>query len=216
MKLTKRLIAEAHRMISNDDVSHDFNHALRVLNNAKFIASKEGGDLEVIIPAALFHDIVIYPKNHSNSKNASDESAEIAGKVLDKLNYPKGKISLIKQAIAEHSYTKGINPIMLESKILQDADRLECTGAIAIMRSFSSTGQMKRKFYCPDDPFCDRRESNTPNSTLDFFYSRLLKMKFNTSTATKLSKARLKFIRIFLNQLREEISVPKLYQEKQR
>jgi uncharacterized protein len=212
MKLTKKLIEEARKIISKEDASHDFSHALRVLDNAKFIASREGGNLEIIIPAALFHDIVIYPKNHPASKNAANESAIVASKILAKLKYPKDKITLVKQAIIEHSYSKGIKPTLIESKILQDADRLECTGAIAIMRSFSSTGQMKRKFYCSDDPFCDRREPNNPNSTLDFIYSRLLKIKFNTNTANKLAKARLRFIQTFLRQLRKEISVPKFFE----
>lgn len=209
MKLKNKLIKEAQKIMSKEDVAHDLSHALRVLNNAEVISSIEGGDIEIIIPAALFHDIVIYPKNDPRSPLASTESSNIVEKILIKLKYPKEKISLVKQAIIEHSYSKGIKSNMLESQILQDADRLECTGAIAIMRSFSSTGQMKRKFYCADDPFCDRRKPNTSESTLDFVYSRLLTMKFNTCTATKLAKARIKFIRIFLKQLREEISTPK-------
>jgi len=205
MKLTEKLIEEAQRVMSKEDMSHDFSHALRVLNNAELISDSEGGDFEIIIPAALFHDVVIFPKNHPRSKNASNESAKVAENILSKLGYPKDKILFVKQAIKEHSYSKGIKPTMLESKILQDADRLECTGAIAIMRSFSSTGQMKRKFYCLEDPFCDKRKPTAVNSTLDFVYARLLKVKFNTKTATKLAKARLKFIRTFLEQLRKEI-----------
>ncbi len=204
-KLKQELLRLAEQKASQEDMSHDFSHALRVLDNAKYLASYEGGDLAIIIPAALFHDIVIYPKNDPRSDSAADESALAAKEILTKVDYPKEKIPLVMQAIAEHSYPKGVKPKMIESKILQDADRLECTGAIAIMRSFSSTGQMKRPFYDLNDPFCTERKAGSSPSTLDFVFTRLLKMKFNTVTATKLAKARIKFIESFVKQLKEEL-----------
>jgi uncharacterized protein len=62
--LKNQLIAIAKEKIPGTDVSHDFEHALRVLSNAEKIAKEESGDLEIIIPAALFHDLIVYPKNH--------------------------------------------------------------------------------------------------------------------------------------------------------
>ena len=64
--LKNQLIGVARDRISNADVSHDFGHALRVLSNAERIVKEEGGDLDIIVPAALFHDLVTYPKNHPN------------------------------------------------------------------------------------------------------------------------------------------------------
>jgi len=157
-ELKNRLIAIAMEKINGTDSSHDFTHALRVLKNAERIASCEGGDLEIIIPAALFHDIVVYPKNDPRSKFESDESAEVAKKILINVNeYSSDKIIRVMQVIREHSFRKGIKPKMIESKIIQDADKLEVTGAIGVMRTFSSTGQMKRKFYHDGDPFCKKR-----------------------------------------------------------
>ena len=90
---------------------------------------------------------------------------------------------------------------------MQDADRLEATGAIAIMRTFCSTGQMKRKFYNPEDPFCRNHEPDPLNYAIDLFYKRLLKVKdlMNTKTAIELAEKRTEFLRQFIIQLEKEI-----------
>jgi len=202
------LIEEAKGIIEDNDPSHDLDHALRVLGNAEYIAKIEGGDLEVIVPAALFHDAVNYSKDDPRAKYAGEESAKVVKKLLEKFpNYSKDKIARVETAIIEHSYSKNIQPESLDSKIVQDADRLEATGAISIMRTFCSTGQMKRKFYHTEDPFCEQREPG--NYAVDLFYKRLLKVKdlMNTETARGLAEKRTRFLYGFLEQLGEEIEV---------
>lgn len=206
--LREQLIEKARKVIKNKDPSHDFSHALRVLANAEHLASIEGGDLEIIIPAALFHDVVNHPKNSPKSECAAEQSAKYAKKILEKLkNYDKHKMKSVEEAIIEHSYSKGIKPKRLESKIVQDADRLEATGAIAIMRTFCSSGQMKNKFYNSEDPFCKFRKPDSLKYATDLFYQRLLivKNKMNTKTAKKLAKQRTEFLNKFLEQLKKEI-----------
>lgn len=125
------------------DPTHDISHTLRVLKNAEFIASKENGDLDIIIPSALFHDIICYSKNSEKSKYSSDESANFAVSILKTFpEYPKYKIPKVHTSITQCSFSKQIDPELLEAKILQDADRLEATGAISIMRTFASAGLM--------------------------------------------------------------------------
>jgi|TARA_B100002003_G_scaffold240308_1_gene260725 uncharacterized protein len=200
------LIEKAREIISCDDPSHDINHPLRVLKTAEYIVKYEGGDLEVIIPAALLHDAVNHPKNDPRSRYSADESAIVARDILKQFpNYDPTKIIKVEEAIVEHSYTNGIKPKSLESKIIQDADRLEATGVISIMRTFSSAGQMKREFYNPKDPFCEQREPG--NYAIDLFYKRLLKVgdQMNTKTAKRLAEKRTEFLYSFLEQLKDEI-----------
>ena len=195
-ELKNQLIKIAKEKIPNIDVSHDFEHALRVLLNAERIAKEEGGDFDIIVPVALFHDLIVYPKNHPDKYKSQEESAEAAEKILKTFdNFPKNKIEKVKICILECSFSKGIVPNLLESKILQDADGLEATGAISIMRTYSSTGQMKRPFYDSDDPFCEKREPNASEFALDLFYERLLKVteRMHTKTAKKLPKEELIF-----------------------
>jgi uncharacterized protein len=203
------LISLAKREINNNDPSHDFEHALRVLKNAEMIARHEGGDLDVIIPAALFHDVIVYPKDSKNSHRSSDDSAKKTIKLLHKIKLsPKRKINQVAACIRDCSFLKGINHTTLEAKIVQDADWLEATGAISIMRTYSSTGQMKRPFYHAADPFCLKREPESTKYALDLFYSRLLivEKKMYTSTAKCMARRRTKFLKIFLSELKSELS----------
>lgn len=207
-KLRNELIEEAKKRISSNDPSHDIEHALRCLSIAERIAKDEKADLEIIIPAALFHDVVIYPKNDPRSKYASDESAELAKKILNNIkDYPKNKIDKVFIAIKQCSFSKGIMPDILEAKILQDADKLEATGAISIMRTFSSTGLMQRPFYHPEDPFCKNREPDSHNFAIDLFYTRLLKVEalMHTKMGRKIAKRRTIFLKVFLDELKKEL-----------
>jgi uncharacterized protein len=207
-ELKNQLIKIAKEKIPDTDVSHDFEHALRVLSNAEKISKKEGGDFDIIVPAALFHDLVVYPKNHPDKHKSQEESAEAAEKILNTFgNFPKEKIEKVKTCILECSFSKGIIPKLLESKILQDADGLEATGAISIMRTYSSTGQMKRPFYSSKDPFCENREPNASHFALDLFYERLLKVtdRMHTKTAKKIAKRRTDFLITFLKEFKLEL-----------
>lgn len=110
-KLRNQLIEIAKEKIPNTDVSHDFDHALRVLTNAERIVKTEKGDLDIIIPATLFHDIVVYQKNHPDSHKSQEESAILAEKILNKYSdFPKEKIERVKTCILECSFSKGIIP----------------------------------------------------------------------------------------------------------
>ncbi len=197
-----------HVVITKGDPAHDFEHTKRVLNMAiKIGENTEGADLEVLIPAALFHDAIVFRKDDPKNKQATELSAEIARSVLAKLqNFPYLKIKLVEVCIRECSFSKGIPASTLESKILQDADRLEATGAIAILRTFSSGGQMERPFYNPEDPF---RENSKPNTEygLDLFPRRLflVSSSMNTEIAKNIAARRHKFLVSFVDELRTEL-----------
>lgn len=204
--LKQKLIKLTQEKQTETDPSHDFQHVLRVFNLALEIGKREKADLDVLIPAALFHDIVVYRKDHPNSKNSADESAELAKKILKNIKeYPKNKIERVVACIRQCSFSKGIKPSSLESKILQDADGLDSTGAISIMRLFSSGGQMNRQFYEPSDPLC-RNGAVAGRSNMDLFYRRLLivEKRMQTNFAKRIAKRRTLFLKKFLDELKLE------------
>ncbi|CAN5179982.1 phosphohydrolase [soil metagenome] len=192
-----------------EDPTHDFSHIQRVLKNAEVIAVSEGGDLDILVPAALFHDVVNYPKTDPCASRASDESAAWTVALLKTFpDYPQEKCDAVYDAIAKCSFNKGIVPTLLESKILQDADGLEATGAISILRTFASTGQYKRSFYNSDDTFCVTREPNPLNYALDLFYARLLKIidRIHTPSARVIAERRHAFLLTFLEEFKLELA----------
>lgn len=206
--LRETLINIARKEISDSDPSHDFSHAMRVLRLAEYIGEKEKTDLDVIVPAALFHDIVVYPKNDPRTQESQDESAKKAHELLEKIElYPKEKIETVAHIIRTCSFSKSIHSDLLEARIIQDADGLEATGAISIMRTFSSSGSMARSFYHENDPFCRKRKPEDKRYALDLFFTRLLKIKdsMHTPTAKKMAERRTLFLRKFLKQLELEL-----------
>ena len=189
------------------DSAHDFNHILRVYNNAKKICKEENATEKLVLTAALLHDIVSYPKSHKLSNLSSTKSAKKAESILKKYNYSKNEIKIIFDAIRDHSYSRNRIPNTVEGKILQDADRLDAIGAIGIARVFAVSGAEKRPFYNTDDPFCKKRKANDKNWALDHFFQKLLLLenKMNTKSGKKEAKRRTKILKTYLNDLKDEI-----------
>ncbi len=206
--LENKLINIARVRMSKNDSSHDINHMLRVVDISKKIAIGENADLEIVVPSAIFHDVINYPKNHQKRFKSANESAEFAKTVLEKINFfSNEQIKKIYESIDICSFTKAKIPNFLEAKVLQDADGLESIGAVSIMRTFSSAGSMGKYFYNPIDTFCLNRKPDDSKYALDLFFTRLLIVqgRLHTKTAKKMAKKRVSFLRYFLKQLRYEL-----------
>lgn len=190
-----------------NDPAHDFDHIMRVYNNAKMIAKHEKVDLHLVLVATLLHDIVTFPKSDRRSKTASIRSAKEAQKILNKQGYSKKDIAIVCDAIRDHSYSRNKIPKTMVGKVLQDADRLDALGAIGIARTFAVGGAESRLIYNRLDPFCQKREPDDKSWTVDHFYRKLLVLekKMNTKFAKKEARKRTKVMRDFLLELKREI-----------
>ena len=208
MKVLDSLENEVKKRIENDP-AHDFEHTIRVYKNAQKICKKEKANEKLVLSAALLHDIVSYPKSDKRSKTSSIKSAKKSKQILEKLDFSKDEITIISDAIRDHSFSQNKIPKTLEGKILQDADRLDALGAIGIARVFATGGSLKRPFYKIDDPFCKKRIPNDKTWTVDHFFQKLLKLEslMNTKSGKVEAKKRTKIIKEFLNQLKQEISI---------
>jgi uncharacterized protein len=167
--------AEIEKIATAEDPAHDFLHFKRVVKTAKLLCQKENAKAEVVIPAAWLHDYVIIPKNDPRRSQASRLSAEAAVKFLESIQYPKEYYADIAHAIECHSFSANITAKTKEAQIVQDADRLDGLGAIGIARCFATAGVLKRAFYSDEDPFCESREPNDGEFTIDHFYKKLFK-----------------------------------------
>jgi uncharacterized protein len=196
------------RMLEGRDPAHDFHHIMRVYKNAKRIGRREGTNMEILLPAVLLHDLIVYPKGSAKSSKSSDESADLAANILQSYGYTHDQINQICYCIRAHSFSKRLVPASLEGRILQDADRLDALGAIGIARTFSVAGSENRTFYNPNDPFCkSNRDLDDMQWTLDHFQTKLLKLEdfMHTQTAKKMAKERTRFMKLFIRQLQKEI-----------
>ena len=193
--------------IMDNDLAHDFEHVMRVYNNAQKISKKEKANQKLVLSAALLHDIVSYPKSNKRSKLSSLESANKSKLILKEFDFTSEEITIVSNAIADHSFSQNKIPQTLEGKILQDADRLDALGAIGIARVFATSGFLNRPFYNIDDPFCNKRNPDDDLWAVDHFFNKLLKLEsmMNTKSGKIEAKKRTKILKDFLNQLKQEI-----------
>jgi uncharacterized protein len=203
-----RLGEVARHRATNNGPAHDFLHVTRVTALARRIATAEGADLAIVVPAALLHELFNYPKNHPQSHRSGEVCAEHAAVVLREEHYPEQAIGAICDCIVSHAFSRGIIPKALEGKVLQDADRLDAIGAIGIARCFATVGEMQLPLYDPSDPFCRSRQPDDTAHGLDHFYRKLLRIPdgLHTPTAEAIAEQRLRLMTQYLDQLQNEIT----------
>ena len=185
------------------DGSHDIGHFRRVWRHASAIAAEEGGDHEVLVAAAWFHDLVNPPKNSPERSKGSMLSAEAAVPILRGEGFPSAKIADVRHAIIAHSFSAGVTPETREAMIIQDADRLDALGAIGIARTFCVAGQVGVSLFDPDDPLAKERPLDDRAFALDHFEIKLFQIaeSLHTKTAQQLARQRVDFMRGFVKQL---------------
>ncbi|PSQ86813.1 MAG: hydrolase [Bacteroidetes bacterium QS_3_64_15] len=191
------------------DAAHDRAHVERVVTTARQLADTEGAQMDVVVPAAWLHDCVVLPKDHPDRAHAAQRAAEAAKGFLVDEGYPEQWIPNIEHAIAAHSYSGDGVPETTEAKVVQDADRLDALGAIGIARCFTVGGALDQMLYDPDDPFCADRPPDDDTYTLDHVYAKLLRLPDTMQTEAGRAEAeeRASFLRTYLDQLRDELSV---------
>ena len=202
-----RFAAFLDKQMITADSAHDRAHILRVVTTAKQIATAEGAQLAIVIPAAWLHDCVIIPKDSPDRHLASVRAAETAVSFLSGVGYPPEHLPPIQHAIAAHSFSAGITPRTLEAKVVQDADRLDALGAIGIARCFVTGANLSLPLYHMDEPFPATRPPADRHYSLDHFYVKLLRLAETMQTAVGRaeSQRRTRFMEIYLQQLRTEI-----------
>ena len=202
------LIKNEVKEIMDNDSAHDFEHVMRVYKNAQKMCKLEKASEKLVLSSVLLHDIVSYPKSDKRSKLSSIQSAKKSEQILKNYDFSKKEISIISDAIRDHSFSQNKTPVSLEGKILQDADRLDALGAIGIARVFATGGSLKRPFYNIDDPFCKTRTPDDKTWTVDHFFQKLLKLEslMNTTSGKVEAKKRTMILKEFLKQLKQELS----------
>ena len=178
MNIIDNAINYIEQLFKNEYSGHDYFHTMRVYKLAKTIALEEGANCEIVELAALLHDVDDIKLSPLTSKNKDN-----ARKFLLNNNVKETDIDLICNIIDEVSFkgSDSVIPITLESKCVQDADRLDAIGAIGIARAFAYGGNHNRVMYDPDiKPNLTMNEieyRNHISTTLNHFYEKLFNLK---------------------------------------
>lgn len=200
--------AKIAEVVGAIDPAHDLLHFKRVVASAKSLCAQEKARLEIVLPAAWLHDVVIIAKDDPRRKQASKLSADAAVEFLKTINYPENYLAEIHHAIVAHSFSANIETKSLEASIVQDADRLDALGAIGLARCFVVAGMLKRPLYSEQDPFARERPINDQEFTIDHFYAKLFKIAdtLKTSAGQQEGARRVALMKRYLNDLSLEIS----------
>jgi uncharacterized protein len=204
--LWARLSEEAKQRAKTAEPAHDYFHVERVVANAITIARAEGAREPIVATAAMLHELFNLPKSHPNSARAGDLCAEHARELLEREG-ARELVAPVCSAIRDHAFSKGVVPEALESRVLQDADRLDALGAIGLARMWATCADMRRPFYSPDDPFCTSRPPDDKSWGLDHVYKKLLVIpeRLHLETSRSMARGRVRFIHAYVEQLRYEI-----------
>ncbi|MCK4938425.1 MAG: HD domain-containing protein [Methanosarcinales archaeon] len=190
------------------NAGHDINHSLRVMDLCAHICNIEGGDNEILEAAALLHDIGRCAQLKDPAVDHATLSAQLAPDILSNAGFPSQKVPAVVYAIKHHRYSSGLTPDTLEARILQDADRLDISGALGVAMTFTYSGAMNRKLYHSSDPLAGHRQLDGDKYALDHILSKLIQLprSMHTVTARLMAEERNRFLNGFVEQLVNEIT----------
>lgn len=204
------------------DPCHDLNHVMRVYRWALKLIKEKSVDLDVLVPAVLLHDISYLKelKNKSGKICHAKVSAKRAQEILKKFGYSQNKIDKVVNCILAHRYrTTGAEPKTKEAKILFDADKLDCLGAVGAARSYVWVGrnnaqiytEVLLKKYIKDNLRGGRKDGRikdmTKHSPILEYETKFkhIPKKLYSQKAKKIAKERLAYMKSFFDRLKREI-----------
>jgi len=205
MQIIERALDFVKTVFENDYSGHDYFHTLRVYRTAGRIAEAEGADVEIVRLAALLHDVddrKLSPQTHANKDKARA--------FLKENGVSEADIETICKIIGEVSFGDGITPDTLESRCVQDADRLDALGAIGVARAFAYGGSHHREMHNPDIPpkmnMTKEEYAQSKSTSINHFYEKLFLLKdlMNTPTAKQIAEHRETFMRDFVSEFLSE------------
>ncbi len=197
------------------DASHDYDHIVRVMALADTLQEREGGEQPVIWAAVALHDIGQERERRHGGDHAMI-GAEMAADLLTHTQFPQDAIPRVQMAIREHRMTGGTVPSTLEGRILYDADKIDCLGAIGIGRLYCITGLYHQKIYSelppdivePVDPMAVRALRRSPDYSPSIEFRLLfgnLPARMTTATGRSLAQERYDYMAHFFSRLQHEI-----------
>ncbi len=165
------------------------DHTERVFSLCRTIGEREQADMQILLPAALLHDIA-RPREKETGLAHETEGARMAAEFLGSIGYDAAIIPAIAAAIRSHRFSTDQEPEGLEAKILSDADKLDAMGAVGIARTFIRAGE----------------HGGGIDDAVAHFHDKLLKLSdcLYTATGRRMAQERHAVLVAFLKTLERE------------
>ena len=216
--LLQRVEACVRDLLANSPACHDWDHTLRVWNNAKRIAAMTKAahpdaplDETLVSVAALMHDIGRPQELADQGKtNHAVYGAELCLKLLPELGVNDASYcARVADCIRSHRFRKregNAEPASLEAKIVYDADKLDSIGAIGIGRSFHFAGRTGARVHNRAEEALASDSYSREDSAYREYLVKLRKIRERmlTDAGRQLAEKRHAFMVVFFEELNEE------------
>nr|WP_254149958.1 Mn(2+)-dependent (deoxy)ribonucleoside pyrophosphohydrolase [Bacillus subtilis] len=195
MKQAEQIRTWVQSILTDESSGHDWNHVSRVADLAAYIGEKEKADLFIVETAALVHDLIDVKLPDTVRLSVNEVYDQLVFFGVGKENADR-VIHIITRMSFRDREKLAKEPLSIEGKAVQDADRLDAIGAVGIARAFMFAGANGHSLYGDDQ------------SAYSHFFHKLLRLKdmMNTDTARELAEERHNFMLQFVRQLEKEIS----------
>jgi uncharacterized protein len=167
-----------------------FSHQPRLYELTKLVGADESYDDDVVFATVWMHDLGVFVGHRPEDPAALAQwdcvayAMQETPAILERLGFPKEKISAVVEAIRTHQ--PSATPPTIEGTIVRDADILEQLGATAVLRTVCKIGRDTRFQRFPDVLSVLRKNAETLPGQLLLGSSRLL------------AQSRVKALRAFL------------------
>ena len=156
----QEFITETHQFVerkfkeSEQSQSHSLEHTIRVANTCLTLGQRLGAKLDILLTAALFHDI-----GRAEEEKTGQNHAGISALIAEEYLKDQGRHNMIAEvcdAIRSHRFSGKIEPKFREGKILKDADAIDALGTIGLYRVISYSAERNVNMEGTNQHFHDK------------------------------------------------------------
>lgn len=192
--------------------AHDIFHAKRVRDVALQLADQHPDNIDrnVLAAAAWFHDIGRPLERIGEIDDHDDWGATEATSLLQAEEIPPEQIDAVEHCLRTHSIrASSPEPATLEAKLLFDADKLDATGAVGIVRLACIIGERSGRTgeqyaVIDDSSTLGETRSDLPDIDLIRKWTRERLDSLYTTPGQHLGQTRWEFMDRFFDQFNHE------------
>jgi uncharacterized protein len=190
---------------------HDWDHTLRVFENARHLARVEKADPVVVDFGALLHDIgrAIELQDAGKTCHAA-LGGQMVPDVLGRIGITDNAfIDHVAACVRTHRYRRrgGAKPETLEAKVVYDADKLDSIGAVGIGRAFHFAGRIGARLHNSETEAVGSESYSREDTAYREYLVKLRHVheQMLTTEGRRLAAARHRFMVGFFDRLEEEV-----------
>ena len=208
LPLREAVRKQVEGLLAGEEGCHDFDHTLRVLKNARMLAAEEActeTECLLIDLAALLHDCARPEEFASRGRIChAERGAEKAGEILRSLGCSDPEvIFLVCDAVRCHRFRGDFRPATTVAKILHDADKLDCIGAVGIGRAFHYAGKLGARLHNTAGEALNSAEYSREDTAYREYLVKLSKVpdRMTTDSGKRHAQERAEFMREFFRRM---------------